>query len=171
MISQTPWFERKFNFDFPVGIFPVVVERLRGTYPRLKHMLQNAREGDLATKPNDSWSVKEQVGHLYDLEELWLARIEDLLAGASMLRAADLMNRKTHEAGHNAVSVEELCLKFSGERNKLLAKVSDLDEKKATLSAVHPRLQIPMRIVDCLFFVAEHDDHHIARIRDLLWAS
>jgi len=34
--------------------------------------------------------------------------------------------------------------------------------------SVHPRLQQPMRLVDSLYFVAEHDDHHIAKISGLL---
>jgi hypothetical protein len=29
---------------------------------------------------------------------------------------------------------------------------------------VHPRLKAPMRLVDHLFFMAEHDDHHLAII-------
>jgi hypothetical protein len=33
---------------------------------------------------------------------------------------------------------------------------------------MHPRLKQPMRLVDHLFFVAEHDDHHLALIRELL---
>jgi hypothetical protein len=32
---------------------------------------------------------------------------------------------------------------------------------------VHPRLQQPMRVVDMAFFVAEHDDHHLARMTQL----
>ena len=35
-------------------------------------------------------------------------------------------------------------------------------------SMLHPRLQQPMRLVDHLCFVAEHDDHHLARIWELL---
>jgi hypothetical protein len=31
-------------------------------------------------------------------------------------------------------------------------------------------LRTPMRLVDHLYFVAEHDDHHLARIWDLLSA-
>jgi hypothetical protein len=32
---------------------------------------------------------------------------------------------------------------------------------------VHPRLRQPMRFVDHLYFVAEHDDHHLATISEL----
>ena len=31
-----------------------------------------------------------------------------------------------------------------------------------------PRLRTPMRLIDLGFFVAEHDDHHLARITELL---
>jgi hypothetical protein len=34
-------------------------------------------------------------------------------------------------------------------------------------SLLRPRLQQPMRLVDRLYFVAEHDDHHLARIWEL----
>jgi hypothetical protein len=33
---------------------------------------------------------------------------------------------------------------------------------------LHPRLNQPMRVVDLLFFVAEHDDYHLARISELI---
>lgn len=33
---------------------------------------------------------------------------------------------------------------------------------------LHPRLKKPMRLVDHLYFVAEHDDHHLAFIWELL---
>jgi hypothetical protein len=32
----------------------------------------------------------------------------------------------------------------------------------------HPRLKTPMRLIDHLYFVAEHDDHHHARIWELV---
>jgi hypothetical protein len=34
-------------------------------------------------------------------------------------------------------------------------------------SALHPRLNVQMRLVDMLFFQAEHDDYHLARISEL----
>ena len=33
--------------------------------------------------------------------------------------------------------------------------------------ALHPRLQQPMSVVDLCFFVAEHDDHHLATIAEI----
>ena len=35
-------------------------------------------------------------------------------------------------------------------------------------SRLHPRLKQPMRLVDHLYFVAEHDDHHLAKIWEMI---
>jgi uncharacterized damage-inducible protein DinB len=168
MIAQTPWIERKFDFHFPIGLFPVIVERLRGTMLRIEAMVKNKTEEELARKTGGAWSAKEQIGHLYDLEELWFGRIEDFLAGKETLRAADMTNTKTHEADHNNKNMKELIQQFSAARSKLLSKVENLDEAAASMTSIHPRLQKPMKLVDSLFFVAEHDDHHLAKVRELI---
>jgi len=168
MIQQIPWFERKFDLNFPVGLFPVIIARLEGALPRIAAMTKNLSEAVLSRKQNEEWSVKEQVGHLYDLEELWYGRVEDFLLEKEVLRAADLRNTKTHEANHNRKSIEELLEQFASARNKLIGKVTDMDEAIASRTALHPRLRTPMRQVDHLFFIAEHDDHHLAKIRELL---
>ncbi|HSU28808.1 MAG TPA: DinB family protein [Chitinophagaceae bacterium] len=168
MIAQTPWFERKFEFHFPAGLFPVIVERLRGAVPRIEAMVKDQPEEKLSRKKDGKWSVKEVVGHLYDLEELWYGRVEDFMEGKEVLRAADLTNKKTHEAGHQRKSIRELIDQFSTARRNLINKVEPADEEMAGRTSLHPRLQQPMRMIDSLFFVAEHDDHHIAQMRALL---
>jgi len=168
MIAQIPWFERKFDLNFPVGLYPVIICRLEGTLPRLAAMTKNASAEGLTRKPNGEWSAKEQVGHLYDLEELWYARVGDFLSGKELLTAADLRNTKTNEADHNKATLEELVDRFSTARSKLIGKVAGLDEATALRTSLHPRLRTPMRLVDHLFFVAEHDDHHLAKLRELL---
>ena len=168
MIEQTPWIDRKFEFNFPVGLLPIIVERLRGTLPRIQAMVKNQKEETLSLKMSGKWSVKEQIGHLYDLEELWYGRIEDFLNGEQTLRAADMSNAKTHQADHDKKSTEELLTQFSAARNKLLEKVENMDASTALFTALHPRLQIPMRLIDSLFFIAEHDDHHLAKMRELV---
>lgn len=168
MIQQTAWFDRKFDFNFPLGLFPVIVERLRGTASRIENLVKSVSVEILTRKTAGSWSVKEQIGHLYDLEELWYARIENILAGNTILRTADLRNTKTYEARHNETDTVELLKQFSSARRNLIEKVQDVDEATASLTALHPRLQTPMRLIDSLFFVAEHDDHHLAVMRNLL---
>jgi uncharacterized damage-inducible protein DinB len=171
MIKATPWIERKFEFSFPVGLFPVIIERLRGTAPRLEALIREAEEEILSYKPGDKWSVKEIIGHLYDLESLWMGRIDDFLAGKETLRAADMTNAKTKAAGHNEKKPYELLKMFSEVRTNLIEKVKDMDEQTASITALHPRLQTPMRLIDSLFFAAEHDDHELTKIRALITTS
>lgn len=168
MINQTPWIERKFDFNFPVGLFPVIKERLWGTIPRLYEMVKNIPEEKLSSKKDGGWSVKEVIGHLYDLEELWMGRIEDFIERKETLRAADMSNSKTHQSNHNSKPTIELLEQFKNSRQKLLEKIAGLGESMAAASALHPRLQKPMRFVDSLFFAAEHDDHELTKIRYLL---
>src|SRR5215203_415728 len=97
MIAQTPWFERKFNFDFPVNLFPVIFSRLEGTIFRLHSILLNA-DDERCSHNENGYSVKEHIGHLYDLEDLWWRRLQDFQQNKTVLTAADLTNTKTKEA-------------------------------------------------------------------------
>src|SRR6185437_8114642 len=59
--SKVPaWFERKFDFAFPVEQYPIVCVRLRGTPARLEEMLRNvmAKQEVLVAKRQEKWSVK-----------------------------------------------------------------------------------------------------------------
>jgi uncharacterized damage-inducible protein DinB len=57
---------------------------------------------------------------------------------------------------------------FTIERQRILETIYVFDRGTLGLESVHPRLQQPMRLIDSLYFVAEHDDHHIAAISGLL---
>jgi hypothetical protein len=103
-----------------------------------------------------------------DIEPLWLARVVDYIAASDKLTAADLSNRKTHAANHNARPLAQILSEFRTAREILLKRVIELDSSLPTRAIPHPRLQTPMRLVDHLYFVAEHDDHHLARIWELL---
>jgi uncharacterized damage-inducible protein DinB len=167
MIQQTPWFQRRFDFDFPVGIFPIIFSRMEGSIFRLYSLLSNA-DDELCSHNSNGWSVKEHLGHLYDLEELWWKRLQDFQQSKPILTTADLNNQKTKEAGHNEKTLERLLEQFTMERQKILEAVYTFDEELLSTTSVHPRLNQPMRLIDSLYFVAEHDDHHISAISTLL---
>jgi uncharacterized damage-inducible protein DinB len=168
-MSQVPiWFERRFEFSFPVEMLPNLCARLRGTPARLEETLHGRSRELLTDKPQGKWSAQEHAGHLLDLEPLWLARVGDYVAGTDQLTATDLQNRRTDEANHNARRLEEILAEFRGARERLLGRVSELDASFFPRAIPHPRLKTPMRLVDHLYFVAEHDDHHLARIWELI---
>jgi uncharacterized damage-inducible protein DinB len=167
-MSEIPlWFERKFDFSFPAELYPNVCARLRGTSARLEEILGSSSRETLVNKPNQKWSAQEHAGHLLNLEPLWLARLEDYVKGSEQLTVTDLQNRKTDEANYNAQPLKEILAEFRAARNKLLVRAGEIDATLYSRSIPHPRLKVPMRLVDHLYFVAEHDDHHLAHIWEL----
>jgi len=168
-MSQVPaWFERKFVFTFPVEQFPNLCARLRGTPARLEEMVHGVPREVLVRKAGVKWSAQEHAGHLLDLEPLWMARVEDFLGNGETLTVADLSNRKTHEANHNARELRQMLAEFRTARMHLLDRAARFPSSRLSRSILHPRLRQPMRLVDHLYFVAEHDDHHLATIWQLL---
>jgi uncharacterized damage-inducible protein DinB len=167
-MKSTKWFERKFTFDYQQNIFPSIIERLRGTPARLEEKCKTIPEKILEIKPDNTWSIKENIGHLADLEPLWQGRLQDFINGEKELRPTDLANRKTDEANHNAKSLDQLLSDFRKIRMETIAMIENLDEEIIFRTALHPRLKTPMRTMDSFLFVAEHDDHHLARITDLV---
>src|SRR5271166_4111159 len=135
------WFERKFDFTFPVEQHPNLCVRLRGTPARLEELVRGA-DLDGLRKPdkNAKWSAQEHAGHLSDLEPLWLARVDDYLAGVAELTTADLSNRKTHEAGHNTRRIEDILAEFRAARVQLVDRLAGFEADLFARSIPHPRL-------------------------------
>jgi hypothetical protein len=171
MIKRLPWFQRTFPTGLPGHLLPVIVERLRGAPARLTDRLAGVPHGLLVRRSGDSWSLQENVGHLLDLEPLWQQRVGDVAQRRDTLAEADLTNRRTHEANHNAAPLEGLLTAFRRARGELVRQLEAFPEEGVAFAALHPRLKAPMNVVDLAFFVAEHDDYHLARISELLVAG
>ena len=167
MAPPPVWFERKFKFDFPVELYPNICIRLRGTPARAEEVTRGLAREQLIRKPDGKWSIQEHVGHLLDLEPLFLTRLADFRRGAETLTPADLTNRKTHQARHNDRALAGILSDLRRARQEMMESVVALAPADFARVSRHPRLNQPMRLVDLLFFVAEHDDHHLAVIWEL----
>jgi uncharacterized damage-inducible protein DinB len=168
MVPRQPWFERQFRFDLPVSSAPGLIERLRGTPARLEDRLGPLPPARLTARLGNRWSMQENAGHLRDIEDLWASRVDDLAVGRSTLHAADLENHRTWDANHNARPLREVLADFRKARMDLVAQFEAADQADWLRSALHPRLNAPMRLLDMAFFIAEHDDHHLATIAELM---
>ncbi|MFH1892632.1 MAG: DinB family protein [Candidatus Zixiibacteriota bacterium] len=168
MVKRLKWIDRDFGFDFPVGMFPMILARLRGTPARLDEIAHNLLPDTLAEHIDGGWSVKETVGHLISVESLHAGRLDDYDAGAEELRPADMSNAETYKARYNERDIDDLLKSFRSVREDLVRRIENLDEAGASRSAHHPRLNKQMRVVDIAYFAAEHDDQHMALIYDLL---
>ena len=160
------WFERQFAFGLPAAMLPFYLERLDGTIIRLEEKVKGIPEEILSTKLNTKWSVKQNIGHLAEVDQIASRRIDEIIAGVSPLSPA------VFEPGgdYNRQPVSEVIAFFNDHRKKNLAKYRSLAESDLQKSSLHPRLKVQLTPVDLAWFDAEHDDHHLVTINELLKA-
>jgi len=165
-MRRTNWFDRVFPVIEDNGLLPGIIERLEGTPARLTEKVGNLPD-NRPELPGDKWSVKKEIGHLTDLEPLWYERLNQITDDNPNMKAADLTNRKTHETLHDAKTFTELIAGFKTQRQKLVAMLRSLRDTDLDKTSLHPRLKTPMKVIDLAYFVAEHDDHHMAQMTAL----
>lgn len=168
MEKRQKWFDKKFQFELLQEKYDIVLNQLIETPEKISLLISSLPEDILSKRVNDKWSIKENVGHLIDLEELHDGRIDDFIDGKQMLRSADLKNKKTEKADHNSKKLEELLEQFKKVRENFVERLKVLDKKVLANSSIHPRLNQTMRPIDMAKFVLEHDEHHIQTIKDLI---
>ena len=168
MNKKVKWFDRKFAFDFPVTAYPELLKRLKETPGRLETLTGNLPEDILIRRYEKTWSIKENAGHLFTCESLFMGRLADYKNRLATLRPADLSNQETSKANYNEMTIGTILIKFEVQRNLLINRLEKLAPEDFGRTALHPRLKKPMRICDNCFFQAEHDDHHLARIKELI---
>jgi uncharacterized damage-inducible protein DinB len=167
-MKRTEWFKRDFPAIRDNGILPSIIERLSGTPARIDEIVSNLSPALAVLKPLNKWSIQEEIGHLADLEPLWFGRLEEILGGLPELRAADLTNQKTNTANHNSTEIRVLLQLFRKQRQLFVDGLINLNDNELLNVSLHPRLKTPMRVIDLANFVAEHDDHHLASVREIL---
>jgi uncharacterized damage-inducible protein DinB len=167
-VKRVKWFDKKFNFDLNKRELTTILSKLKETPERIDKLVVNLSEETITKKTGEEWSIKENIGHLIDLEELHSGRIDDFIAGKESLRPADLKNEKTYEAGHNEKDIRRLLREFRKVREDFIKRFSDLDQETLTRNSLHPRLKQKMRPIDLAQFILEHDKHHMQTIRELI---
>ncbi|HWO30490.1 MAG TPA: aminotransferase class V-fold PLP-dependent enzyme, partial [Candidatus Acidoferrum sp.] len=108
------------------------------------------------------------LGHLADLCVLDDTRLYEFLSGSSVLSAADPTNHSTETAGHDRIPIALLLERLRTNRLSWVRRLEALSEDEVAHTAVHPRLKRPLRLLDWAYFVAEHDDHHLALARQAI---
>jgi uncharacterized damage-inducible protein DinB len=167
-VERKKWFDKKFQFDLTLDKYSSLLKKLTETPHTISQLVSSLDETVLIKRVDNRWSIKENVGHLIDLEELHDERIDDFIAGKEILRPADLNNQKTNEANHSSKNINELTEQFKNVRENFVKRMKNLDVKILSSSSIHPRLKQPMRPIDMAQFVLEHDEHHIQTIRELI---
>jgi uncharacterized damage-inducible protein DinB len=162
------WTDRKFVFDVPVGLYPDIIERMRGTPDRLAERTSGLPAAVQTARPAHGWSIREHVGHIADLDRsVFLTRLLIYIHDGPELSPVDMTNAATTAANHNARLMVDVLDGARDARREFVARLEALDASIFARSRTHPRLGVPMRLVDMIHFMAEHDDHHLAAITEL----
>jgi len=167
-MERQKWFDKKFTFQHSQDEYEIILAELLANPDKISKLVSTLPEEILIKRIDDKWSIKENVGHLIDLEELHSGRIDDFITGKEKLRPADLNNKKTNEANHNNKNISELLEQLKNVRESFVKRLSALDEKVLKNTPIHPRLNQPMRPIDMAQFVLEHDEHHIETIKEII---
>jgi hypothetical protein len=162
-MNNLPWFERNLKFGYPKEMLPFFLERLAGSMVRIQNKIQGIDDRILSTRLNDKWSVKQNIGHLAEVDEIANKRLDEMVAGVSPMSPAVF-----EPQDYNPWPIEKVFEKFKANRLKNLKKYQSLAETDLLKSSLHPRLKVMMTPVDLAWFDAEHDDHHFVTINNIL---
>jgi len=162
-MKHVQWFDRKFIFDLPIGMFPYYLERLNGTTCRIEKKVDGIAEDILSNGLNNKWSVKENIGHLAEVDEIANKRIDEIIQGISPMSPA-VFEPKAYQEW----PIEEVVNYFREGRLKNIKRYRELSQQELEKTSLHPRLKVMMSPVDLAWFDAEHDDHHLVRINEIL---
>lgn len=167
-MKRQKWVDKNFQFELSSDKYNLVLKKLSENSDIIARLVSGLPEDILTKKINNHWSIKENVGHLIDLEQVHDGRIDDFIAGKDILRPADMNNTKTNEANHNIKKNDDLIEQFKSVRENFVKRLKSLDVNILSRSAKHPRLNQPMRPIDMAQFVLEHDEHHIQTIKEII---
>ncbi len=163
-MTELPWFERNLVFGKPKEMLPYFLERLEGTIARIESKVKGVSEEVLSSQANGKWSVKQNIGHLAEVDEIANKRINEMIAGISPMSPAVFETK----LNYNEISIELVLEHFSKTRKENIIKYSKLSDSELGKSSLHPRLKTMMTPVDLAWFDAEHDDHHLVKISNLI---
>ena len=163
-MKRIEWFERKFTFGLPAGMLPFYVERLQGTAGRIEWKVQGVDEEKLSFKLDNKWSIKQNIGHLAEVDEIANKRIGEMVRGISPMSPAVFEPR----GDYNEQSLQDVLGFLQRNRDQNIKLYNALTDADLGKSSLHPRLKVQMTPVDLAWFDAEHDDHHLVRITEIL---
>ena len=157
------WFDRTFTFGLPPEMLPFYLERLEGTIVRIDYKVKEIDDKILSERFNDKWSVKQHIGHLAEVDLIANKRIDEILSGLPT------MTRAVFEPqNYNPWPVQKVVELFRKNRTENINKYKSLSLVDLVKLSIHPRLNLPMTPVDLAWFDAEHDDHHLVKLTEII---
>ncbi len=156
----------------PVGAapeqLPVLLERVLGTPVRLRELLAGHAAERLRHRPVGSWCALAHLAHLLWVQQRMVDRLEDFLDLRPRLCEIDSTAEEAELERQVLRDPGDLLEEFRLERLWAARTIADAGPSVHRHVAQHPCGDRPMRTVDMLMWMAEHDDHHLAIMRHML---
>ena len=168
MSHKENWLEKQFDFDFPASKYVEFLQFLRETPAKIEALVNDLPKEVLIRRDEDSWSIQENVGHFLTAESLFLGRLDDYGNDAAVLQPARFEDNPTDKANFNEKDIQWIIDHFSEQRSIFISRLDGLQPEDFEKAILHPRLDKPMRLCDMLLFHAQHDQHHLTRITELI---
>ncbi len=162
------WTERKWDFMAEKQDATASIRVLSATAEKLSKLSEGLNPEQLKMRVNSKWSVNEHAGHLLTMESLWIARLDDFVMGHEVLRPWNGTNADTEAAEFNRQRLGKIIADFREIRTSHLNLIESYLPEAGSMKAFHERLNQQMTLTDHLFFMAEHDLHHLATIENFI---
>lgn len=163
-MNSMRWFDRQMTFGLPKEMLPFYLERLDGTFPRIERKVKGLTDAQLTFRPDGKWSIKQHIGHLAEVDQVANKRIQEMRSGAAMMSPAVF-----EPQDYNPWPIAKVLDFFLSTRNSNIGAYKAIPDNELLKSSKHPRLGVMMTPVDLAWFDAEHDDHHLVKINEIIF--
>ncbi len=167
-MNPVPWSQRTMEYGRSLDELPVLLERVQGTAARLSTLLAHQPSERLLHRLNGKWSAMEHLGHLLTLQDRFDPRVDDFQQRRTRLCNISLHDQEPIVQGHRSRMLGDVLEEFRLKRLEFAKRVERLHRRSLEHVAYHPCQDRTMRPMDMLYWIAEHDDHHLASVRALL---
>ena len=146
--------------------------RLQRCETQLQDFLAVALKGvpvdDLRVKAvPGKWSAHEQLAHLARYHQIFLQRIERILAEQSPTFPRYRAEEDSEWPAWSSLTAQQLLVRISSMRTKLMARLRSLTEEDFQRTGVHPKFGA-MSLSLWLEFFLVHEAHHLYAVLQLV---
>ena len=174
-----PWADKIVKRSYILADVTSLITRVNGAPARVEDALQSIEERYVRVRtpkkgasgearPALRWSPLDHAGHLLDVDELHSQRIKDFLNDVETL-SVPTVGGIAEDKHYNRHELAPILQRFRVGRSTLANVLYGLPEPAFTKESVYPKTGEKIRLLDYVEIIAEHDDHHLATIRELIW--
>lgn len=149
--------------------FVAHIEQLRAFPAQLQAVVASLNDMQLRFKPVNEWSIIENIGHLIDIDELYVGRVDRILAEERPAFPRFEPDPIVAAKGYQQMDGQALLQQFMVTRQATIDGLSTIEPDelgRAGIHAVYGEMTL-QRLVEQL---ANHDQKHLVQIHETISA-